>query len=206
MPRKKKVIEEVSPDAAATQETMTTDEVPAAKNAVIEESPNPTTESPYVTTADVIKTLKPDEVVTLRPITDPNTPLSKITVFDGVEDADDSLTYRIPEEDVILKGKEEFYDKPNAIDLMAWQPTEDEIFFTEKDGMIIASYLTRMFNVPEDRQLLQYIIAKKHYKERIPDLLQHINYFIAHYDHDHEYLVATLTIKNYIDRHPDMSQ
>lgn len=206
MPRKKKVIEEVSPDAAATQETMTTDEVPAAENAVTEESPNPTTESPYVTTADVIKTLKPDEVVTLRPITDPNTPLSKITVFDGVEDADDSLTYRIPEEDVILKGKEEFYDKPNAIDLMAWQPTEDEIFFTEKDGMIIASYLTRMFNVPEDRQLLQYIIAKKHYKERIPDLLQHINYFIAHYDHDHEYLVATLTIKNYIDRHPDMSQ
>lgn len=206
MPRKKKVIEEVSPDATATQETMTTDEVPAAENAVIEESPNPTTESPYVTTADVIKTLKPDEVVTLRPITDPNTPLSKITVFDGVEDADDSLTYRIPEEDVILKGKEEFYDKPNAIDLMAWQPTEDEIFFTEKDGMIIASYLTRMFNVPEDRQLLQYIIAKKHYKERIPDLLQHINYFIAHYDHDHEYLVATLTIKNYIDRHPDMSQ
>jgi len=206
MPRKKKVIEEVSPDAAATQETMTTDEVPAAENAVIEESPNPVTESPYVTTADVIKTLKPDEVVTLRPITDPNTPLSKITVFDGVEDADDSLTYRIPEEDVILKGKEEFYDKPDAIDLMAWQPTEDEIFFTEKDGMIIASYLTRMFNVPEDRQLLQYIIAKKHYKERIPDLLQHINYFIAHYDHDHEYLVATLTIKNYIDRHPDMSQ
>lgn len=206
MPRKKKVIEEVSPDVAATQETMTTDEVPAAENAVNEESPNPTTESPYVTTADVIKTLKPDEVVTLRPITDPNTPLSKITVFDGVEDADDSLTYRIPEEDVILKGKEEFYDKPNAIDLMAWQPTEDEIFFTEKDGMIVASYLTRMFNVPEDRQLLQYIIAKKHYKERIPDLLQHINYFIAHYDHDHEYLVATLTIKNYIDRHPDMSQ
>ena len=96
MPRKKKVIEEVSPDAAATQETMTTDEVPAAENAVTEESPNPTTESPYVTTADVIKTLKPDEVVTLRPITDPNTPLSKITVFDGVEDADDSLTYRIP--------------------------------------------------------------------------------------------------------------
>ena len=71
MPRKKKVIEEVSPDAAATQETMTTDEVPAAENAVTEESPNPTTESPYVTTADVIKTLKPDEVVTLRPITDP---------------------------------------------------------------------------------------------------------------------------------------
>ena len=61
---------------------------------------------------------------------------------------------------------------------MTWQPKEDEIFFTEKDGMIIASYLTKDFGVPEDRQLLQYIIAKKHYKERIPDLLQHINYFV----------------------------
>lgn len=159
----------------------------------------------FVTLDDVMKTGKGP--VTIQPITDPGTKLSRITIFDNVENADDPMSYRIPDEDpVILKDQGGFIDDPTSLDLMSWQPQPDQIFFTEKDGMIIASYLVDRFNVPEDRQILQYIIAKKHYKERIPDLLQHINYFIAYYDQEHEYLVSTLSVKNYIDRHPTMSQ
>lgn len=206
MARKKKVEE----PALEAQETPSDTELDTSENPAEEVSQTEDTptqgESPFVTPDDVVRATPPGETVTVKVITDPETPLAKITIFDGVEDADDAMTYRIPEDDVILKGKEEFYDKPDVPDLMAWVPSEDEVFFSEKDGMIIASYLTRMFNVPEDRQMLQYIIAKKHYKERIPDLLQHINYFISHYDYDHEYLVATLSVKNYIDRHPTMSQ
>lgn len=174
------------------------------------ETSNPTekTESPFVTLGDVAEH-KDEGKVQIIPITDSKTKLSKITIFDDVENADDSLTYRIPEDegaDITLKGHDDYTDDPDSFDIMTWQPKEDEIFFTEKDGMIIASYLTKDFGVPEDRQLLQYIIAKKHYKERIPDLLQHINYFVSHYDHEHEYLVSTLSVKNYIDRHPNMTQ
>lgn len=171
------------------------------------ENPQTTAESsPYVTPNDVIRTIPAGGAVTIRTITKPDTPLSKITIFDDIENAEDPLTYRIPEEDIVLKGKEEFYDHPNSKDLMNWKPREDQVYFSEKDGMIIATYLTRMFNVPPNRQLLQYIIAKKHYKERIPDILQHINYFINFYDPEHEYLIASLSVKNYIDRHPTMTQ
>lgn len=162
-------------------------------------------ESQFVTIDDVIRHKEPGPI-SIIPLYDPKTPLSKITIFDGVENAEETVTYHIPEE-IVLKGQGNFIDHPDAIDIMSWVPQPDEIFFEEKDGCIFASYLTRIFDVPEDRQVLQYIIAKKHYKERIPDLLQHINYFVSHYDSpDHEYLVATLSVKNYIDRHPTMSQ
>ena len=107
---------------------------------------------------------------------------------------------------VYLKGHNDYVDNPNSIDIMQWEPKEDEIFFTEKDGMIEASYLVKYFNVPEDRWMLYFIIAKKHYKERIPDLLQHINYFISHYDPDHEYLMALLSVKYFIDHNPGMTK
>lgn len=203
MPRKKKITEPVE----ETQEIKDPEENTTAET---EETPKEE-DSPYVTIADVMKNKPDDGPVTIIPITDPDTKLSKITIFDNLENADDPLTAKIPDPppddgNVYLKGHNDYVDNPDSIDIMQWKPTEDQIFFTEKDGMIIASYLSRMFGVPEDRQLLQYIIAKKHYKERIPDLLQHINYFISYYDQEHEYLVATLSVKNYIDRHPAMSQ
>lgn len=196
MPRRKKIIDT---PADVSQETVET--VDAEKKSEIPES----TDSPYVTVEDVIKNKADDGPVTIIPVVDENTKLSKITIFDSYENADDPLTAQIPG-NVYLKGHDDYVDNPDSIDIMQWKPEPDQVFFTEKDGMIIASYLSRMFGVPEDRQMLQYIIAKKHYKERIPDLLQHINYFISHYDQEHEYLVATLSVKNYIDRHPTMRQ
>lgn len=212
MPRKKKVQE-------AQQTTETLDITDAEKSSVIiipevpledavkMEPESKEKESPFVTVEDVMKNKEDDGPVIITPIVDPNTKLSKITIFDNVENADDPMTYRIPEEEpVILLGKNGYEDDPNVFDIIQWKPTPDQQYFTEKDGMIIANYLVHYFNVPASRQGLCYIIAKKHYKERIPDLLQHINYFVATYDYDKEYLVATLSIKNYVDRHPTMPQ
>lgn len=162
-------------------------------------------ETGYITIDDVIRQ-RIHGPVSIIPLVDPKTPLSKITIFDGVENADDPMTYRIPDGPITLRGQGGFVDHPDVPDIMSWVPRPDEEYFTEKDGMIIASYLVREFGVPEDRNMLQYIIAKKHYKERIPDLLQHINYFVSHYDPEKEYLVATLSVKRYIDRHPTMTQ
>lgn len=207
MPRKKVVQE--------PQKTPTSEEVVSSEMPLLDESstiPSDTSleekEMPLITIKDVVESGAVEGPIVVQPITDPNTKLSKITIFDNVENADDSMSYRIPDESipVILKDREEFVDKPDVFDLWSWTPSEDERYFIEKDGMIIAHYLTHYFGVPEDRQSLQYIIAKKHYKERIPDLLRHINYFISAYDYDKEYLVATLSIKNYVDRHPMMSQ
>lgn len=212
MPRKKKVQEAQQTtetlniaDAEKSSETATP-EVPL-ENALVTKTISKEKDSPFVTVEDVMKNKEDDGPVIITPIVDPNTKLSKITIFDNVENADDPMTYRIPEEEpVILLGKNGYEDDPNVFDIMQWKPTPDQQYFTEKDGMIIANYLVHYFNVPASRQGLCYIIAKKHYKERIPDLLQHINYFVATYDYDKEYLVATLSIKNYVDRHPTMPQ
>lgn len=217
MPRKKKIMEEsISTDQQIPEEiSPVSSDLPVSEESPSNPSdtlPDPNKngenepESPFVTVNDVIKN-KDDGPLTIKTMTDPNIKLSKITIFEGVEDADDPMTYRIPEDQpVILKDRGDFSDHPDTFDLMAWQPSPDQQYFIEKDGMIVANYLTHYFKVPEDRQGLLYIIAKKHYKERIPDLLQHINYFVYAYDYDKEYLVATLSIKNYIDRHPTMPQ
>lgn len=202
MPRKSK--------KSITEEMVNSSEDVIDKTPQAEEDPKVKSaeESPFVTVSDVVNSTPDNEPIVIHPITDPNTKLSQITIFDNVENADDPMTYRIPDEEdaFILKDRGDFSDQPVTFDLMSWKPKPEEEYFTEKDGMIIANYLHTYFGVPLDRQGLQYIIAKKHYKERIPDILQHINYFVATYDTDREYLVATLSIKNYVDRHPAMPQ
>lgn len=160
--------------------------------------------SDFVDLKDVSKTTPNASIVVLE--NDNIKKLSDITIFDTLEDADVCGTDRIPDEDIRLIGATDFVDNPNTIDILTWKPKPEEIFFTEKDEMIVASYVYDYFNIPEDRVIPKYVIAKRHYKERIPDLLQHINYFVSHYDPDHEYLLSTLSVKSYIDQHIDMSQ
>ena len=178
--------------------------------------PTPVDIADVVSIKDVMAATPVGEPVSIKPLIDPKTKLSQIDIFDNVENADNAITYKIPEdpfevsdddnEPIILKGRGGFVDRPDSFNMMTWIPLPEQTFFVEKDGMIVAQYLVNRFNVPEDRHLLEYIIAKKHYKERIPDLIQHINYFESFYDHDHEYLVSTLATKDYIDHHPTMTQ
>lgn len=213
MSRRKKEIELLS---TAMVESALQEHVEETATAQVDEKPAPKKrgrkKKEYVTLDDVVATNPAAKEIGVTPIVHPETPLSKITIFDGVENVDESLTYRIPEippEDdgeFHLKGRGEFVDNPAGDDMLNWIPTDEQRFFVEKDGMIFTQYLNKVFDVPEDRQILYYIIAKKHYKEIIPDLVHHINYFISHYDMEQEFLVASLSIKNYIDRHPDMTQ
>lgn len=132
--------------------------------------------------------------------------ISDITVFENLEDAENTLTDRIPDSDFYLLGRNDFVDDPKYVDLFAWKPSPEEQFFIQDDGMIVAEYAYTMLNIPRDRVIPRYMIIKKHYKERIPDILAHINYFVSHYDTDHEYLISTLSVKSYMDQHPDMTQ
>lgn len=201
-------LKEIEPSIQEGIEAAITDEANIDTAPVTEEQPKKRgrKKKEFVSLEDVAKT-KTDGNLNVIPVTKQGTKLSKVTIFDGIEDADEALTYRIPDTDFTLKGNGMFTDKTsNGDTLMQWIPREDEVFFSEKDGMIVASYLTRLYDVPEDRQGIYYIIAKKHYQERIPDLLQHINYFISHYDAEHEFLTSSLSVKNFIDRHPNVSQ
>lgn len=156
----------------------------------------------FVGLEDVSKTEPNAKVVVLDRPKD----LTDITIFEGLEDADKTFTDRIPDSDFFLSGRNDFVDDPKYVDLFAWKPSPEEQYFIQEDGMIVAEYAYRDLNIPRERVIPKYVIAKKHYKERIPDILAHINYFVAHYDHDHEYLISTLSVKTYMDQHPDMSQ
>lgn len=156
----------------------------------------------FVGLEDVSKTEPNAKVV----VVDRPKELTDITIFEGLEDADKTFTDRIPDSDFFLSGRNDFVDDPKYVDLFAWKPSPEEQYFIQEDGMIVAEYAYRDLNIPRERVIPKYVIAKKHYKERIPDILAHINYFVAHYDHDHEYLISTLSVKTYMDQHPDMSQ
>lgn len=209
MPRRKKTLDAIAEElqeAAANevkleehQYTENTDETAPKKRGRRKKAE-------FVTIQDVVSHQDKDTPQTIIPITDADTPLKNISIFDGIEDADDATTFRIPDVGFTLKGNGMFTDKSIDKNLMDWVPRPQDIYFTEKDGMIYADYLEKLYHVPEDREVLYYIISKKHYKERIPDLLQHINYFISHYDREHEYLTSTLSVKNFIDRHQSVSQ
>lgn len=156
----------------------------------------------FIGLEDVSKTEPNAKVV----VVDRPKELTDITIFEGLEDADKTFTDRIPDSDFFLLGRNDFVDDPKYVDLFAWKPFPEEQFFIQEDGMIVAEYAYRDLNIPRERVIPKYVIAKKHYKERIPDILAHINYFVANYDHNHEYLISTLSVKTYMDQHPDMSQ
>lgn len=156
----------------------------------------------FIGLEDVSKTEPNAKVV----VVDRPKELTDITIFEGLEDADKTFTDRIPDSDFFLLGRNDFVDDPKYVDLFAWKPSPEEQYFIQEDGMIVAEYAYRDLNIPRERVIPKYVIAKKHYKERIPDILAHINYFVANYDHNHEYLISTLSVKTYMDQHPDMSQ
>lgn len=91
-------------------------------------------------------------------------------------------------------------------ELLEWNPApEDEIFrFDVQSGCVIVDYETR-YQLREGTKLPVFDIKKRHYKDRMDDVVFHINYFEKFFDTDHELYVAMMSIKYVIDQKPTFS-
>lgn len=93
------------------------------------------------------------------------------------------------------------YDHPMLRD---WIPTADQIFMEFKNNVVVADF-SRIFGEHFD-DLETFRILKKHFIDRMNDVVFHINYFISYYDVDKQYFTALMTIKYLVDSNPSMSQ
>lgn len=89
-------------------------------------------------------------------------------------------------------------------DLNTWIPNPEDIHFYHDDNVVKARFSEILGE--EIDGLDTFLIMKKHYKVRMDDITQHINYFIKFYDAEKEYLLAMLSMKYLIDKNKDLSQ
>jgi hypothetical protein len=93
----------------------------------------------------------------------------------------------------------------NAPDLQNWIQTKDDIYYVYENDMVRALYEER-FNLKPNTILSTYLINKNHYKDRMKDVVDHINYFLTFYDIEKELFVSTLSVKFMIDQNPNLKQ
>ena len=103
------------------------------------------------------------------------------------------------EEQMIQKEKRSEFP-----DLNSWVPKKEDLYFIFDGNVVNARFSDILGETFEG--LNTFLIIKKHYKERMNDITQHINYFIKFYDTEREFFVSMLSMKYMIDRNRDLSQ
>lgn len=83
-----------------------------------------------------------------------------------------------------------------------WVPEESDMVFSYQDDVVKARFSDILGKTYESFET--FVIVKKHYKERMMDVVRHTNYFIKYYDTNNEFFVDMLSVKYLIDTHPDM--
>lgn len=95
-------------------------------------------------------------------------------------------------------------DDPNFVELKDWAPTPDQIYFIYEDEVVKARF-DKFLNM-EHAQFSTFYITKKHYKERMTDVVHHLNYFLTYYDTDKEFFISMLSLKFMVDNNFQMTQ
>lgn len=110
-------------------------------------------------------------------------------------------------EETLNQESTEASDSSKPIELNNWVPTKDEMYFTvDENNNACANYFESILKM-NHIQFETFIIIKKHYIERMSDILHHINYFINFYDVNREYCMSLLSIKYLVDtRQSTMTQ
>ena len=102
---------------------------------------------------------------------------------------------------------QEVMSDPNKpIELNKWTPAPNEIYFyKDNKGDVYANYESLIHM--NHSQISRFIIIKKHYIERLDDILIHTNYFVNFYDVDKEFFMSLFSVKYLVDtRHQKMTQ
>jgi hypothetical protein len=99
-----------------------------------------------------------------------------------------------------LKEMIELTPKP---ELYNWIPMESETYYKYENDVVVAEYDKVGM---KESQLYFFYILKNHYRDRMPDIIQHLNYFTTFYDLNKATYLATLSAKYSIDMNPNMAE
>lgn len=89
-------------------------------------------------------------------------------------------------------------------EISEWVPKPENIYYLFEDEIVRARY--DRVGLKDESPLSIYLIRKNHYKERMDDIVLHINYFLTYYDTDKESFMSALSIKFMVDSNKAMSQ
>lgn len=108
----------------------------------------------------------------------------------------------LPSLDELIEKAEE---KPKYPDLFEWVPEDNNIFFIfdEPTGKVVARF-EEFYNITRDTQISKFKINQGHYKKRMPEICQHMNYFINFYDTNNELYNSIFSVKFTIDKRPSI--
>lgn len=101
-----------------------------------------------------------------------------------------------PSEEVIHTGKPE---------LKLWTCPKDQEYFVYENEVVHALYEEKL-GLDEGTALPIFYIRKNHYKDRMADVVKHINYFLNYYDEEKELFLSTLSVKFIVDQKPSLTQ
>lgn len=91
-------------------------------------------------------------------------------------------------------------------ELNDWEPTPNEEYYVYEDEVVRAKYQELMGLEDEYSPLAIFNIVKNHYKDRMPDIVKHLNYFLTFYDINKESFLSTMSIKFIISQKPSLKQ
>ena len=87
--------------------------------------------------------------------------------------------------------------------LADWMPSEENIFMEFKGDYVQAHY--DRLGLHEDNKLSIFIVKKNHYKDRMNDICNVINYFLTFFDKEGDLFKSTMSVKFIIDQRPNLS-
>lgn len=80
-----------------------------------------------------------------------------------------------------------------------WEPGPNDEYFVMDNDIVIANYV-ELFKINPNSNIQVFIIKKNHYKEKMPDILKHLNYFLTFFDPEKELYMSILRVKWNVDR------
>lgn len=89
-------------------------------------------------------------------------------------------------------------------ELDGWVPNDDQTYMVFDNDVVIARY-DKYLGLQPDSRLKVYIIDKKHYRDRMNDICNVINYFLTYFDKEKELFHSSLSVKFIIDQKTNMS-
>lgn len=103
-----------------------------------------------------------------------------------------------------LNMDEEAIDRKNTPELVDWRAGPTEEYYTCENDCIRAKYSKICGMKKHDIEIFQ--IEKFHYKQRMPDIVHHLNYFLTFFDTTKESYLSILSVKYLVDTHREISE
>lgn len=110
------------------------------------------------------------------------------------------------EEEVVEIKKEDSYSDytpdGNPIEAALWRPRPEDIYFYFDDPVVKAKF--EKYIDYEHEEFDTYVIKKKHFKDNMEMICNHINYYIRFYDPELYYFMAMASVKIIVDTKPNL--